>query len=652
MKALLFLLAGAVMLWGVACDDDASSEPITCDENYVLVGETCLADGDGDGVEDVRDNCPEVANGDQADADGDGVGDLCDEPDPDPDTDGDGILDAHDNCPEVANPAQTDHDGDGEGDACEAQEGTQPLPFIIPVEESGAWYTDSRDTSDSSSSLIDSYPPDTLDESGPEYYYTFTLPRSMKVSMWLDAEPDGVDIDLHLLSSLDPLTLVERANTRIDVNLPAGTYWLVLDTYEGASNAGPYGLNFSAEIYYPGTPDEPVLMGDATTVSSAVTLPVVFVDSRDTSESPSSLIDSYPPNTLDESGPEYYYAFTIDEPVYFAGELLLPEGDMVDIDIHLLSSLNPLTLIERDNHKIYAELEPGTYYVVLDSFGGDLSAGPYTLNITLRAQNLEPDTLFAPYMLQAVEYIDANWGRLGYDSAVLTHDFTYGDYGVIEASGGARTMCVAAVMEIILVAMELYAADTGDDTVWDYLPMRSYQYLGAYDIKAYLWVNYGDIDSGGSADALRHFGMGMNVPFERLVPGSVLNLNRTTGTGHAVVFLAYIDEVGNEYETWSEDIIGFKYYSSQGGYDVGSGGMDYRYAIFAEYGCPTMPYLRDCNISYDEVQYLLNCGVIYHPSQWRPAYYTQLARKKRGGTAPVSTFDAAYFNPRTTDDPR
>ena len=36
-------------------------------------------DGDGDGVGDVEDNCPEVANPDQADNDGDGVGAACEE---------------------------------------------------------------------------------------------------------------------------------------------------------------------------------------------------------------------------------------------------------------------------------------------------------------------------------------------------------------------------------------------------------------------------------------------------------------------------------------------------------------------------------------------------------------------------------------------
>ncbi len=58
-------------------------------------------DSDGDGVPDSTDNCPFVANADQADGDGDGVGDVCD------------------NCPATSNPDQTDTDLDGVGDACD-----------------------------------------------------------------------------------------------------------------------------------------------------------------------------------------------------------------------------------------------------------------------------------------------------------------------------------------------------------------------------------------------------------------------------------------------------------------------------------------------------------------------------------------------------
>lgn len=52
-----------------------------------------------DGVGDVCDNCPNVANADQSDVNADGVGDLCHT---DNDKDGDGVPDGVDLCPLVA----------------------------------------------------------------------------------------------------------------------------------------------------------------------------------------------------------------------------------------------------------------------------------------------------------------------------------------------------------------------------------------------------------------------------------------------------------------------------------------------------------------------------------------------------------------------
>ena len=46
-------------------------------DQHLSLGFTPPADTDGDGVPDLQDNCPLVANPDQADADGDGTGDAC-----------------------------------------------------------------------------------------------------------------------------------------------------------------------------------------------------------------------------------------------------------------------------------------------------------------------------------------------------------------------------------------------------------------------------------------------------------------------------------------------------------------------------------------------------------------------------------------------
>jgi hypothetical protein len=102
-------------------------------------------DGDGDGVANSVDNCPDIANTNQADNDNDGLGDVCDadddndginddvdncpysaNPDQDPeacsgvaDSDNDLVPDNVDNCPNVWNRDQGDDDGDGIGNVCD-----------------------------------------------------------------------------------------------------------------------------------------------------------------------------------------------------------------------------------------------------------------------------------------------------------------------------------------------------------------------------------------------------------------------------------------------------------------------------------------------------------------------------------------------------
>jgi hypothetical protein len=111
---------------GDACDDDDDADgvpdmsdncPLIANPSQEdLVDAGCYADADADGVPDHADNCPLIANAELLNLDGDELGDACDM-----DVDGDGITNALDNCERVLNADQVDSDRDGLGDSCDSR---------------------------------------------------------------------------------------------------------------------------------------------------------------------------------------------------------------------------------------------------------------------------------------------------------------------------------------------------------------------------------------------------------------------------------------------------------------------------------------------------------------------------------------------------
>ena len=129
-------------------------------------------------------------------------------------------------------------------DAGEPDAGLDPCPAGRTCVDAFP-FTDYRDTAQSSLSAFDSYAcrPNT-NEGGPEIVFQVEVPADGFLSVAVYEEP-GVDVDVHLLGSLDPSDCLDRGNLHARADVTAGTWFVVVDTYvaSGVPQSGAFRLD-------------------------------------------------------------------------------------------------------------------------------------------------------------------------------------------------------------------------------------------------------------------------------------------------------------------------------------------------------------------------------------------------------------------------
>lgn len=254
--------------------------------------------------------------------------------------------------------------------------------------------------------------------------------------------------------------------------------------------------------------------------------------------------------------------------------------------------------------------------------------------LTSSAWSQEPSTeSMRPYVLKAVSMLYENRKLGGYDiHHRFTQDLNYGQNCCINAypkpnpgiSKPLPTMCVAAVLETIVESINIFGKSTGDTSFERSFPMSRV----AGGTKTGLLANvfqFEGTDSPGTGYVLSILGLGREIPFQNLNPGDFITFNRSTGRGHAVVFMGFLSKgTTMASQTFSNQVVGFRYFSAQG-QGRPDGGFGYRNAYFIN-NCPS-PRGRDddCNIiglsvkpngTVTQDRRLFNTGEMFTPRSW------------------------------------
>jgi C1A family cysteine protease len=206
-------------------------------------------------------------------------------------------------------------------------------------------------------------------ESGPEKVYQVTTTATGNLTVALSNR--ATDLDVFILNDCDPSKcLAFGTNTATYSNAAPGTYYLVVDGYNGAQ--GTYDLM--------ATLAPPVAPSGTLNCSTAVALTLNKAYSGKTAATDPAKVSKYSCTSRLESGPEKVHKITTTS----MGDLTATLSNLGsnDLDVFILSACDPMACVAfGDTTAVYANAPAGTYYIVVDGNSGAL--GSYTLTPTL-----------------------------------------------------------------------------------------------------------------------------------------------------------------------------------------------------------------------------------------------------------------------------
>ncbi|MFJ3483248.1 hypothetical protein ACIPL1_07660 [Pseudomonas sp. NPDC090202] len=258
-------------------------------------------------------------------------------------------------------------------------------------------------------------------------------------------------------------------------------------------------------------------------------------------------------------------------------------------------------------------------------------------------------------IMTTVKWIEKNKSGLGYNlGSRYTEDLKYGDY-TFRSTGGTSTMCVAAIFEILirsitdakdaegrLVSSAILKGQVLNGSKALNIAPYAFQYASLTTIPEYKRKF-----SAGIGDAFVLFGMGKYVNFQRAKSGDFVYFNRTSGTGHAVIFINYLDSQGKITKNANESI-GFRYFSAQ---KNGTNGMGYRDAFFGS--CPKVDtdYVKDCSLIKSDSRAIFAISRLDDPKEWFTSFSAiRVERYFKGDSIDLITADESAFRQRATTE--